>query len=279
MAGETEVLGWLRSHGYPLELQVAHTLRRTGWRVEHARWYRDPDTSKLRELDLLASRSERTSDESDAGYVRLAIECKSSPGKPWVAFTAPAAGPVFVLLQRLAADEPSRDALKVLRAKRVALPTLLEVGPTLGHGLVKAHTENKSGDPTAPYAGLRAVSTAAVSLGKRYEASILRWGGSISGPQIVLPVVVLAGELFEYSLDDNADERLSPVDRVHVAVAGSDERPNYVLVTTITGFERTLVAEAPSVSELCMTMSRHASEIVAITRERVLRNANQPSMK
>lgn len=83
---ERRVLKWLRETGRPLELRVGRELRRRQWLPRHGHWYADPITGKQRELDTLASKTWASSHGFVAFY--LAIECKSSREKPWVALVA-----------------------------------------------------------------------------------------------------------------------------------------------------------------------------------------------
>jgi hypothetical protein len=80
-----KVAGWLEKEGYPLEMKVAHAFRRRNFRVQQGHFFKDPNTDKVREIDVLASR------RGDIGgrLVRVVfiIECKWSKDKPWVVFT------------------------------------------------------------------------------------------------------------------------------------------------------------------------------------------------
>jgi hypothetical protein len=74
-----KVRGWLESQGFPLEMRAAAAFRQVGFEVRQSSYYIDPETSKGREIDVLAS------DPDILGVVQihLVIECKSHK-KPWV---------------------------------------------------------------------------------------------------------------------------------------------------------------------------------------------------
>src|SRR3989442_788755 len=81
-----KVREWLTKQGYPLELRVGQAFAAAGWGVSHASFDEDPETHKQREIDLYVYMQGHG---LPAIQFMLAIECKSSPDKPWVAFSAP----------------------------------------------------------------------------------------------------------------------------------------------------------------------------------------------
>jgi hypothetical protein len=70
----------LQQTGYPLELELASVARQRGWTPLHARQYSDPETGKLRELDLMVFKL------LQHRRVELRISCKSSLNKQFVFF-------------------------------------------------------------------------------------------------------------------------------------------------------------------------------------------------
>jgi hypothetical protein len=79
-----KVRGWLDREGYPFELRVGQQLRRAGFfSVQYGRYFRDPETEKWRDIDLVAAGLSE-SDFPDSGGqarpphvgVRLVVECK-----------------------------------------------------------------------------------------------------------------------------------------------------------------------------------------------------------
>lgn len=79
-----EVIRWFGETGYPLEMHTARAMRQGGFSVESSAVFSDPETSKSREIDVLAWKRDAT-----AAYACLfPIECKASK-KPWVVLTSP----------------------------------------------------------------------------------------------------------------------------------------------------------------------------------------------
>jgi hypothetical protein len=189
------VAKWLDSQGYPLEMRVARMFRSSGFRVVQSDYFSDPETGTSREIDVVA-----TTDLAHQEYlVRLSfvVECKASRDKPWVAFAsstsglaAPArvaqrAGNVFgtKLLRHFANDEEIQScALFTLNGRPV-------------HGVTQAFT---SGQDTAYSAIHGAAKAAAAFASRKYSAKIAIF-------QIIIPLIVIDGRLFEYSMS-NSDE-------------------------------------------------------------------------
>ena len=79
-----EVIRWFGETGFPLEMHTARAMRQGGFSVESSAVYSDPETSKSREVDVLAWKRDAT-----AVFANLfPIECKASK-KPWVVLTSP----------------------------------------------------------------------------------------------------------------------------------------------------------------------------------------------
>jgi len=80
---KNQVEEWLLQQGFPLEMRVAKSLRDSQFEVRQSHYYKDSQTGKHREIDILAIRSDKI------GLVEIAflIECKTT-NKPWVLFTS-----------------------------------------------------------------------------------------------------------------------------------------------------------------------------------------------
>ncbi|NOH01035.1 MAG: hypothetical protein HND47_03175 [Chloroflexi bacterium] len=82
---EKQILEWLKTQGYPLELEVALAFQKEGFSVFSSDWYEDYETGELREIDVTAL---KWSDTSKPRHLQVCyrIECKTSREKPWVVF-------------------------------------------------------------------------------------------------------------------------------------------------------------------------------------------------
>lgn len=213
-----QLLSWLEKHGYPFELEVGRAFKSHGWSVDHSSWFGDPESGKPREIDIVARLSASTKLGHERAEWLLAVECKSSKDKPWIVFTT--SEPDIGSLLRHSADVLSTCAIQ--RVPTEVFPSLLYVGPRHGHGIVKAFSEGKSGDPTSAFAALRGVVSAAASIGKHFENVWSERDSDTAFVTVVVPIIVLDGDLFEYTLEDNGNSDLSKIGVAHIFTVTPD---------------------------------------------------------
>lgn len=206
---EANLLSWLAKQGYPLELRVGKVFREAGWYIEHAPWYLDPETGKPREVDLRAEVSAVDKRKKISAHLTLVVECKSSTGKPWVMFATEANDGNRIYLDYPVVGLCSRAAMHAVMNSNVVEPEFLQLRDRIGHGVVRAYTENKGGDPTSPYAAIRGVLNAATAVAADTDP-----GGIID---VVMPVIVLDGKLFDYGIDQAGVEKISEIEVAQLA--------------------------------------------------------------
>jgi hypothetical protein len=261
---------WLVKQGYPLELRVGQVLRRAEWHVEHGHWYTDPQTGKARETDLVAD-IWATDDGKPRKSVclQMVIECKSSPGKPWVVFSAPHNRLPLIMHDTSVADGFSRDALWTASRHKVALPRLLTGWHKLGHGIVKAHSDGRSGDPTSPFAALLSVVSAAEALGKEHAELALLSGSHWYTGYVVVPLLVLDGALYEYRITEDGREELLEVERIAVPVAVHGG-PDVINVTIVTFREFSQFVEETTTEgrRFAAELLPHAEDVLVLLHSR-----------
>jgi hypothetical protein len=266
----SRVAEWLAKQGYPLELRVGQILRKAGWRVQHARWYTDPDSGKARETDIVAELWESDQGKPQKSVcIQLVVECKSSQDKPWVVFSAPQERLPLLLRDTAVADRYSRDALWAAGTRKIKLPSLLTGWKALGHGVVRAHTDGKTGDPTSPFAALHAVVSAATALGREHADFALAAADHWFSSYVVVPLIVLDGSLYQYSLTDESKEHLQPIHRIAVPVMrqGDWEQTN-VTVVTYSSFDAYTEEVTPDAIRFAGELLPHTPEIAAFLASR-----------
>lgn len=252
-----QVLNWLAKQGYPFELRVGQTLRQAGWDVSHAQWYTDPQTGKLRELDLLADIDAVNTEVGYAVFVQLAVECKHSPDKPWVVFTTQHQKVREWVGLKFGADEMSRQVIQEASLAKVALPPLLRFADRVGHGAVKAfrdekQREDKFGDPTSPFAALQSVISAAIAGGGEYTSGVMDDTSKVL--PITIPIIVLGGTLYEFFVDGDGKEALEEVGSIQVIVGRSDGEEVYVTVMTHEYLKANAKRMAIEMKEFCQQL-------------------------
>lgn len=265
---ETGVRDWLLKHGYSTELRAGTLLRARGWHVEHATWFTDLDSGKYRELDIRASVWDGVADELRWVTVSLAIECKRSDGKPWVVFTAPRDTTDLQVRNAMVADDFSRDLLYSVRPE-VGMPECLRPSHTPGHGVTRAFTDTRSNDPTAPYAALRGVLSAANALGRENERFALSAAPEHTRADLVLPLVVLDGELYRYWLDDQDQDQVQFATWLQTTIASPvDGSVSIVTIVALPYLGEYLDSVEPQLRRFCTQMIPHISNVHGLARAR-----------
>lgn len=197
------VADWLDQQGYPLEMRTAAAFQ-AAFNVTQSLSYVDPESGKERELDLVAWAS---------GILELAVECKSSPAKPWIVFTT--ANKFYaqsVLMHQIVTaslDEQWRklwDSLEVQELPIFRQPT------RMGYGATQAFTQRED----VVYAALKGATKGAAARRDRYNA----WNKDTHLPTdiLVFPVVVVDAPLFECSLGDDSHMLLEETVRSMLAL-------------------------------------------------------------
>lgn len=197
---------------------MERVLRQLGWQTEQALWYRDVESGKARELDVLATLNHTDEETGGIASVSLAVECKRSVDKPWVFFSS--ASNFAKQQSRPLADRIGQFVLRRLVETEVSLPPLLLTAPRLSHGVVKAYADAaKSGDPTSAYAAARGAVAASESIGLEPLSLLEKFGIHHGHLRIIIPVVVVEGRLYSCSLqEDSVEISLTEVVEDHIVI-------------------------------------------------------------
>lgn len=162
---DAKVLKWLRTQGYPFELEVAQLFRRHKWEVDHARAYTDLKTKGIRQIDVTASLHRSIQPDLAGATFTLVVECKKS-AKPWVIFSAPRNPDYPSFAVESAADRLSRELIWRLIQDFDGRSILLAPAGMLGHGAVRAEfTTSNTDDSYKPHVALQEALSAARALG------------------------------------------------------------------------------------------------------------------
>lgn len=248
---EAKVLEWLRTQGYPFELQVARRFRRLEWEVDHARAYRDVKTKETRQIDVAASLHRSVKPDEIGATLTVVVECKKS-AKPWVIFSAPRNPEYPSFDAESLADPLSRDLMWQLMARFSDNSQLLSPRGILGHGAVRAEfTTTNTDDSYKPYVALQEVLSAARGLGEENQQGFAPDGFFQPTLDIVIPIIVLDAALFSFELTNDGNENLARIEFAKVLVPSATDYGTAVPVMTLHGLERVLAADTPVFIEMC----------------------------
>ncbi len=206
---EDKIKSWLKTQGYPLEMRVASAFQEKGFLITQSDYYKDPESDKYREVDIVASLSTYADQTQHVTFeIKFVIECKYSHEKPWLLFQgypdrlqkdheivfrhSNSPGSVALLELSLHEDMKNNDLFKLT--------------PRLSYGVTRAMADQTD----VPYQAVLTVAKAARALADRSE----EWNkNKIISVEIFFPVVLVDGRLFECALNVNNDLKLTEVNR------------------------------------------------------------------
>ncbi|MCO8307005.1 hypothetical protein [Streptomyces sp. RKCA744] len=205
------VKSWLSDQGYPLEMRAARIMREARIPVVQSDFYLDPEGASYREIDLTARiRLQPTRHDLPVpSFLCPVIECKSSPGKPWVLFS----GGVHLaqparLFQRFVSSQAFKYwhqfAMRVSKGPEgmEGLP-LFEIEEDPAYSAVRTSLGKSRED--AAYGAMVSVSKASLAVANRYNAP------GREALQVAVPVIVVDSPIFKCSLDSEAEPQLKQV--------------------------------------------------------------------
>ena len=192
-----EVLKWLQSTGFPLEMEAAAAFRSAGFDVRQSSTFPDPQSDKGREIDVLAE------DPDFIGIVEIlfVVECKSS-SKPWVVLTSTDA--LANYNREFAFSVMSGAARSALADRFQNIPRLrhyIDRPSRGGYGFRQALGRDADPAYTAAMAALKACHGVAQD----------RTSSSIPRLAFAFPVIVVDSPLFECTRSDDGELQLVEV--------------------------------------------------------------------
>ena len=279
-----KVATWLRKQGFPFELAVGQQLREAGYtNVQYSTFFRDPRTSKWREIDVVADRPVQVGPSELASTlfyptftVSLIIECKHG-SKPWVVLRSKinrddGKFPSYFLYGRAAAAWINHAEMPFLHANGGRSGTGIELsaftfGHERGHGVVQANLGTAPNRRNTAYNAIRSVIAAAAARAKELDGPALQYAHRRA--IFVLPVVVYSGPIFALSITENGDPELQEIQRAGVIAPnpGADPQASRRLVQIVRPGDalRQLATEAiADMKVIADTLAPHWTEHAAL---------------
>jgi hypothetical protein len=209
----TRVRAWLRQQGFALEYETARGFRAAGFRAQQGLTYRDRETGKTREIDVVAELPpQQLRPPTGWPRFRVVVECKSS-AQPWI-------------VRKTTLDDEQKRwrpiATKLVvnyLANHQTLDRFLVGDPT---GIEADAMRNKNGDQNGAHDALAQVVSATLGLLSEHD------------PVYLHPVVVLDGQLFSLWYGDDGIEDLRPSLLERVLWSGGSHSSRPVLIDVVT---------------------------------------------
>lgn len=195
---------YLANNGYPLEMLVAKEFRRAGFQVYQSTIYVDKATGKDRELDVTAYYVRRLGDVTISFQVN--IECKFAKNI-WILFSGEHEG--FENLQIDNFYYGNFAATQMLNrlsiADGFAEKTWFKINTKFGYGLTETSSSAESQEGRTTY---KAIATLLNSLHHAKERDSNSHGKFFN---VVIPVIVFQGKMFECFLNNNNEEEVNEI--------------------------------------------------------------------
>lgn len=196
-----KIKGWLEKQGYPLEMFVAQKFKEQGFKIAQSVYYKDDETGKSREIDVIAYYSY----VSNGVWFNLTfvIECKLSKDKPWVIFNN---DDLFTKKDFIRERYGTKNAKKLIELiiEKEDIEELTLIGKNKsnsGYAVTQAFTEGVD----ITYSALNGVNK-----------SIQYFVGETNKTRrrmcnIYFPIIVIDGKLFECELSESGETLVSEI--------------------------------------------------------------------
>ena len=193
---EEKVLKWLKSTGFPLEMAAANAFRAEGFQIRQSSTYKDPETEKSREIDIVAV------DQDWIGAIQISyvLECKSS-SKPWIVLTSKDAWAAFNRIFMFAVMSKKAKECFSKRITDTAIQAHIERPSHGGYGLRQALADGGDAAYTAACSVIKASMSVALQDSKTESNSA----------SFAFPVIVVDTPIFECYLRDDGELELREV--------------------------------------------------------------------
>lgn len=186
---------WLQKQGYPLEMEVASALSKKGLWVRQSSYYKDPESDKSREIDVICTEVEVLG----MAALHFVVECKASE-KPWILFSSKDTLSNFNVLFALGIlSDQARGAL----SKHIETEGFWDLfawfnrNRRLGYSMTQAFTNSDDSVHSAVLGALKAC----LWLKKENSCPLF----------FAFPVVVVDAPLVECFLDDDGEMQVEEI--------------------------------------------------------------------
>lgn len=227
---EKNIKKWILKNGYPFEMKVANLFKKHGFNVSQSILYKDNDTNKYREVDIIV----HTNREVNGVWFNLTyvIECKKTTDKPWIVFKNK---DLFNLQSNRYKNFGSRNAeilFSKIKQKTESNKNLEFIFPSIidsGYNIVTAFKDSKD----LAYSATNGLLSACEYLVNRSNHSALQFCN------MYIPIIAIEGELYESYLNTDGDLTIDNVDNSTIVNTKSfdDNNSSVITITTSNGLD------------------------------------------
>ncbi len=212
----------IKKNGYPFEMLVAKSFRKSGFKISQSILYKDFETEKYRETDLIAH---TTKSVNGVWFnITFVVECKKTTEKPWIIFTNK---DLYTVQNNkypiLASTNANRLINHISKNNKFKSPLIFPKIINSGYSIVTAFNEKSD----IAYSASQSVIKACDYLVSKSNSSNQNFCN------IYIPIIAIEGELHEAFLNDNDEIELIQVDWSTVISTKSFDEQNSNLITIV----------------------------------------------
>ena len=151
-----KIRDWINKGGFPFEMKVAKIFNESGFQIGQSVLFRDSDTEKYRETDIIAF---ITKSIEDVWFnITFIIECKKIINKPWIVLKK---SPSYKVHKEKILTFGSNNAMeliqKISKNKRFQSPLIFPNISECGYNVVTAFSEKNDSSYAASQSVLKAI--------------------------------------------------------------------------------------------------------------------------
>ena len=225
---------WLEKQGYPLEMKVAKELNNQGFESFQSHYYKDPETEKQREIDVVANY--RTTNGLNVVNFQFIIECKNNQDKPWIAFSSEenSISRKSYIAQRPCGRIGSKYLEHLSQVADLKTNQLFNLPSSFAYNITQAFETSSD----RVYTALMSVVNAIKYRRERINSEI----AYDNFCEIYLPTIVIGGKLFDSFLNRNNENCVEEIDHKYLLWRNKVlDVPNVIIeVTTFDSFKNRL---------------------------------------
>lgn len=258
---KSKVKEWISKEGYPLEFKTANIFKRSMFSVHQGGYVKDFKTNTPRELDVVAERTYNVG----GGFLRIQyiIECKWTGNKPWVIFSDRNSRitPGACIAQSIGSH--AGEATLWMLADDEEIQDLSIFHTPFRPGFNGRQAFSNQSDLV--YSTLQSVMSACYSEKKFYDSGNIALQSKTHFAVIILPIIVIDGELFEAFSNEKGDIEIEErkMMRLHWKGAEAWEMHSTIDIVTINHLQE----YTKILSNDTTILSKKAIEIFALIKE------------
>lgn len=216
------IKAWINKNGYPFEMQVAKSFKKSGFEISQSILYKDFETEKYRETDLIAH---TTKSVNGIWFnITFVVECKKTTDKPWIIFSNKDLYTVQYNKYPIIASTNANHLINhIFKNNDFKSPLIFPKIVNSGYNIVTAFSEKSD----IAYSACQSVIKACEYLVSKSNTSNKKFCN------IYIPIIAIEGELLEAFLNDKDEIELVQADWSTVISTKSFEEQNSNLITIV----------------------------------------------